>query len=109
MNCNVTKYDSPVSVTNWYRVIGEQAMIDYVLGGGTLSAAIDATQMDSYKSGIFSSCAPPLRLSHTVNIVGVNVADRYWIIRNSWGTSWGEKGYMKLAMVSPTRKHTFGK
>ena len=109
MNCNVTKYDPPVSVTQWYRVIGEQAMIDYVLGGGSLSAVIDATQLDSYKSGIISSCTPPLRLSHTVNIVGVNVDEGYWIIRNSWGTSWGENGYMKLAMVSASRNHAFGK
>ena len=97
--CNGVKEKPPVTVTNWYRVCGERAMIDYVLSGGTLSAVIDSTQMGSYKSGVFSSCTSPNTLDHTVNIVGVNVADQYWIIRNSWGTSWGENGYMKLALV----------
>ena len=81
-------------------------MVAHVLEGGTLSVLIDSSNMASYKTGIFSSCSSPPRLDHAVQIVGVNVADRYWIIRNSWGIQWGENGYMKLALVCTPRSHT---
>jgi Papain family cysteine protease len=98
--CDTTKTDFTVTVTGWSELNSEQAMIDYVLNKGTLSVAVDATLWGSYRGGIFSSCTQPIMLNHGVNIVGVNTVERYWIIRNSWGTWWGENGYMRLAMVS---------
>jgi C1A family cysteine protease len=88
-----------VTVTNWHRLADEQAMINYVLAKGTLSVVVDATLWGPYRSGIFSNCGSILSINHAVNIVGVNVDEGYWIIRNSWGTWWGDKGYMKLALV----------
>jgi C1A family cysteine protease len=105
LSCDATKNDYTVTVSNWYEMDGEldgeKQMIDYVLSKGTLSVAVDATLWGSYRGGIFNSCSgKPISLNHGVNIVGVNTVERYWIIRNSWGTWWGENGYMKLAMVS---------
>ena len=28
-----------------------------------------------------------------------NQANSYWLVRNSWGTWWGEKGYIRMAML----------
>lgn len=53
--CDVTKSGYAVRETNWYRIIEEQVMIDYVLCGGTLSAVIDSRLMGSHKSGIVST------------------------------------------------------
>ena len=97
--CNASKKSYAVTVTNSYAVYGEQAMINQVLAGKTLSVAIDATQFGSYQSGIFSGCSVNHTINHAVNIVGVNVPLGYWIIRNSWGVGWGDSGYMKLALV----------
>ena len=39
-------------------------------------------------------------INHGVTVVGFGVDvvyGAYWIIRNSWGTTWGEAGYMKMA------------
>ena len=103
--CNTSKSNYAVTVTNNYRVDGEQAMINQVLAGKTLSVAVDANQFGSYQSGIFSGCSVNYSINHAVNIVGVNIPLGYWIIRNSWGTSWGESGYMKLAMVRRHRRY----
>ena len=96
--CDTTKNDYVVTVTGYHRVEGQQNMINHVLNGGTLAVAVDASAMGQYKSGIFSSC-PSAAANHAMQIVGVNVDEGYWIIRNSWGNWWGDLGYMKLALV----------
>lgn len=60
-------------------------------------AANDAWQ--SYVGGIISiSECPAKTLDHAVQAVGY--AEGYWIIRNSWGATWGEKGFVRLAKDS---------
>ena len=97
--CDTSRNNYAVTVTMSYRVEGEQAMINQVLAGKTLSVAVDSNQWGPYKSGIFSGCSVNLNVNHAVNIVGVDVPGGYWIIRNSWGSWWGDNGYMKLALV----------
>ena len=49
-----------------------------------------------YKSGIFDSKAPcGFFDNHGMVAVGYNLKDKYIILRNSWGESWGNDGYMK--------------
>lgn len=50
-----------------------------------------------YSSGIYKHVSGDILGGHAISIVGYNDVDRYWIIRNSWSTFWGENGY---AMVS---------
>ena len=38
--------------------------------------------------------------NHAVALVGWNDADGAWILRNSWGPSWGENGYMRIKYTS---------
>lgn len=56
-----------------------------------ISVAVDATNWSTYKSGVFSNCGTAL--NHGVLAVGYQEA-QYWIVKNSWGTDWGQDGYI---------------
>lgn len=61
---------------------------------GVLAGAVNATRMfTAFKSGIFNEQAKG-SINHAINIVGWDNTKRAWLIRNSWGTWWGEQGYM---------------
>lgn len=69
---------------------------------GPLSVAVDATSLwDSYTSGVITSCEGILP-NHEVLIVGYGTQSlnstviEYWIVKNSWGASWGEEGYIRI-------------
>lgn len=71
---------------------------------GPLSVAIEADKMvfNNYRSGIFDSHSCGTNLDHAVGLVGwgTTKGQDYWIVRNSWGRSWGESGYMRMAIES---------
>lgn len=67
---------------------------------GVLSVAIAViNSFYSFKSGVYydASCATA-GINHAVDIVGYGVLNsvNYWNVRNSWGSSWGDKGYIRM-------------
>jgi C1A family cysteine protease len=58
-----------------------------------ISVTVDATNWSQYKSGVFNNCKSSI--NHAVLLVGVK--DGNWKIKNSWGSTWGETGYIRLA------------
>ena len=68
---------------------------------GPLCASVDASSaiFQNYASGVMDSSECGTRLNHSVVIVGWGQASTdYWIVRNSWGSQWGEQGYIKIAI-----------
>ncbi len=53
------------------------------------------TSYSSYSSGIYNKCNNS-GTDHMVMLVGWNDKDKYWIMRNSWGTDWDEDGCMRI-------------
>ena len=71
----------------------KQAIYKY----GPVSAAV-AASADSfgyYSGGVYNDCADT-NVDHMVVLVGWDDNDKAWIMRNSWGAEWGEKGYMRI-------------
>jgi len=89
----------------------EDALKEAVATAGPVSVAIDVTEerFMLYKDGVFvdETCSNEEdSLNHGVLVVGyAGSSDNqegkstgdYWIVKNSWGTTWGEKGYIRMA------------
>ena len=70
-----------------------------VMMDAPLSVCLDANLFNSYTSGIMRVCGNSV--DHCVQAVGVDTSS-YWLVRNSWGTSWGESGFIRLSYGSNT-------
>ncbi len=46
-------------------------------------------------------------IDHAVQAVGVSIGGGYWKVRNSWGTSWGESGFIRLKYGADTCAITY--
>ncbi|GMY37567.1 senescence-specific cysteine protease sag12 [Fagus crenata] len=65
-----------------------------------ISVAIDASSLafQHYSMGVYNGeCGT--QMTHAVTVIGYGINDdgtKYWLIKNSWGTTWGENGYMRI-------------
>ena len=55
----------------------------------------------AYGKGIYRSVTPRSDGMHAVVLVGYNIPERYWIIKNSWGANWGDDGYALISWDDP--------
>ena len=89
------------SITRYakYPIHEEAQMYMALKTHGPLSIAVDATSWKSYHSGILTSCIE-VRVNHAVLLVGHGYDEQtqqeYWVVKNSWGSNWGENGYIRL-------------
>jgi len=82
-----------------------QAVMEHVAEVGPLSVAVDASSWSWYSGGVFDDCSydQNIALNHAVVLVGYGTDSAegdYWLVRNSWGTWWGEDGYIRLKRES---------
>jgi hypothetical protein len=74
------------------------AAVKRALQNGPLIASMTVyDDLMFYTGGVYKHVTGAVAGGHAVSIVGYSDDDQAWIVRNSWGTSWGEQGYFRIA------------
>merc|ERR1711976_777170 len=86
-------------VTGYKDISSESLLLDAVTNVGPVSVAIEADQssFQYYSSGVLTgTCGTSL--DHGVLAVGFGTSGGtdYWKVKNSWGSSWGDNGYVLI-------------
>jgi len=92
-----TKYDDITSYTDV--TVDNEADLETATAAGCVSVGIEADQssFQFYSSGVLTgTCGTSV--DHGVLVVGYGTTgtQEYWKVKNSWGTTWGEKGYVLI-------------
>jgi cathepsin L len=102
--CRFTAANVGATITSFKNVAaGNEASLVTAINSQPVSVAIDASHnsFQLYKSGVYyeAQCSSS-RLDHGVLAVGYGTTDAgvdYYIVKNSWGTSWGTQGYIQMS------------
>lgn len=94
-------YNGPVTVStvNTVKAYSESQLLA-AIAQGPVSVTVDAdsSQFRNYSSGVITSTECGTKLDHAITAVGYGTenGNNYYLVRNSWGTGWGDKGYLKI-------------
>jgi len=100
---NESNIGAKISLYTGITEYSEDDLQDAVVNVGPIAVCIDATDnFQLYSEGVFNdnTCKNKYDLlNHCVLAAGYGVDDGsdYWLVKNSWGTSWGEEGYIRMA------------
>jgi len=99
---NATKVATKINGTIVPGTSNEATIRDFLFDKGPLAIYLNANPLNSYRTGIIDVSAAdcsPSGMNHAVTLVGYgNESGKdFWIVKNSWGTNWGEQGYFRIA------------
>merc|ERR1719330_1645039 len=100
--CSTPKHYLTYRVAEYGHIEGDQelAMMTEIYNRGPISCGISVPDdlVDKYNGGIFYDMTNSTEIDHDISVVGYGIENgtKYWVIRNSWGTYWGEAGFFRL-------------
>ena len=81
----------------------EDEVKEFLYETAPLAIALNANPLQTYSSGVLdltSTKCPSSGINHAVVLVGYGYDSKtgldYWLVKNSWGRSWGESGYFRI-------------
>ncbi len=66
----------------------------YLLHSSPIIVGVGSQDWQYYKGGVMK-CKPNVTEDHAVLLVGYT--PQYWIVKNHWGPTWGEKGFIRIS------------
>jgi cathepsin F len=96
--CSFNRSKATAQVKSWTFVGSNEVTIkNYLYNNGPIAVALNANTLQYYRGGVVNvSCSRAV--NHGVTLVGYGSANGmdYWIVKNSWGANWGEKGFFRI-------------
>jgi len=86
-------------VEEYGAAVGEQAMMNEIYNRGPIACAVaDPDDLMKYEYGIYYDTTGRVAEDHEISVVGWGEENgiKYWRVRNSWGSHWGQEGFFKV-------------
>jgi len=95
-------------VDDFGKAFGPHQMKVELMRGPIVCGVMATGKMEVYNGGLFYENRTHIDINHDISVVGwgsMNYGPQdhtyeYWVMRNSWGSFWGEFGYMRILMYS---------
>lgn len=86
-------------VSEFGTTLGEQQMMAEIFARGPIACSVAVTPaFEAYTGGIFDDRTNATDVDHAISVVGwgEDKSTKFWVVRNSWGSYWGEDGWFRV-------------
>jgi cathepsin L len=113
--CDERRHKMSHAAVESFRVLPENKgapLLQALYQVGPVVVSVDASTWNLYKSGVFSACDKDAIINHAVVAVGFgeqlgqfDEVHKYYLLKNSWGSDWGEHGHIRLQRFDDDDAH----
>lgn len=100
--CSPIMHYPNATIASYGAVKGSSNMMSEIYKNGPIACGINAEEIVDYTGGVLDLPNKLKMINHIISVVGWGydgaINKQYWIIRNSWGSYWGELGFMRLVL-----------